>query len=45
MIGRALGWKYNHAEGICTKASQITTWPEDLGPQPTEEELVVLAPE
>ena len=35
MIGAVLGWKFNHASGICTVGDEITAWPEHLGPVPS----------
>ena len=37
--GAILGWKFNHAPGICTVDGVITGWPEALGPLPTPEQL------
>lgn len=45
MIGSALGWKYDYAQGICTKDNVITKWPASLGTQPTGEELAVIVAE
>lgn len=38
-IGVVLGWRYNDAPGICTLDGEITAWPEELGPQPTPEQI------
>jgi hypothetical protein len=38
-VGMILDWKYNSAEGIMTKDSQITQWPEALGTKPTSQQI------
>lgn len=38
-IGEILGWKFGHAEGICTCDGEITEWPESLGPRPTTDQI------
>lgn len=37
--GAILGWKFNHAPGICTIDGVITEWPAALGPVPTQAQL------
>ena len=29
MSGAAIGWKFNHAQGICTRNGEITAWPDE----------------
>ena len=45
MIGIAIGWKYNHKQGIRTKGNKIVAWPASLGPKPTQKELDIIIAE
>lgn len=45
MLGEALGWKYNHTQGIKTKNEMIIRWPASLGVKPTDAELNVILTE
>ena len=36
LLGLALGWKYNHTPGICTRDNYLTQWPDRLGALPDE---------
>lgn len=35
-LGAALGWKFNHAEGIKTVGGKLVDWPDALGPKPDQ---------
>jgi hypothetical protein len=45
MIGEALGWKYDHAQGIKTKNNKLVAWPNNLGPKPTTGQINVIVQE
>lgn len=37
ILGEALGWKYNHVPGICTRGGELTSWPiVELGVAPDD---------
>jgi len=38
-LALALGWKWNHAQGICTSEGWLTQWPVSLGAFPTDGQL------
>lgn len=44
-VGEALGWKYNHAPGIATRAERLTAWPGSLGPWPTARQIEAIVAE
>jgi len=44
-LGAALGWKYNHVEGIETVNNKLTAWPESLGDAPTDAEMAAIVAE
>lgn len=44
-LGAALGWKYNHAEGMTTIDNELADWPNSLGPRPNVGELAQIITE
>ncbi len=45
ILAEALGWKYNHAQGICTSDGVLTAWPVSLGAQPNDAALTSVVAE